>query len=96
MTGNKYLVSHEKYQIKNISLKGILSGNIYQVSSIRYQVWIVCNHIVGTVGDHPNDGGWLSLGWWVTNLWMVGYPPGDDVSFGTLVTIFWMVDDHPQ
>ena len=83
----KYLVSHEKYQIKCISLK---------ITYIRYQVWIVCNHIVKTVGDHPNDGGWLSLGWWVTNLWMVSYPPGDDVSFGTLVTIFWMVDDHPQ
>ena len=73
MSGNKYLVSHEKYQIKCISLKGTLSGNIYQVSSIRYQVWIMCNHIVGTVGDHPNDGGW------VTNLWMVDYPPGDGV-----------------
>ena len=79
MSGNKYLVSHEKYQIKCISLKVTLSGNIYQVLSMRYQVWMVCNHIVGTVDDHPNDGGWLSLGWWVTNLWMVGYPPGDGV-----------------
>ena len=28
---------------------------------------------------HPVDGGLPSLGWWVTNLWMVGYPPGDGV-----------------
>ena len=32
-----------------------------------------------TVGDHPDDGGWPSFGWWVTNLWMVGYIPGDGV-----------------
>ena len=31
-----------------------------------------------TVGDHPDDGGWPSLGWWVTNLWMVDYLPEGD------------------
>ena len=35
---------------------------------------MVCNHIVGTVGDHPDDVGWPSLSWRVTSLWMVGYP----------------------
>ena len=32
-----------------------------------------------TVRDHPDDGGWPSFGWWVTNLWMVGYIPEDGV-----------------
>ena len=32
-----------------------------------------------TVGDHPDDGRWPSSDWWVTNLWMVGYIPGDGV-----------------
>ena len=53
---------------------------------------MVCNHIVGTVGDHPDDGGWPSLGCWVTNLWIIGYPHGDGV--GKWVTIFWNVGDH--
>ena len=43
-----------------------------------------------TVGDNPYDGGWPSLGWWVTNHWMVVitclgmvfYHPGD--RWGTL------------
>ena len=56
-----------------------------------------------TVGDHPYDGGWPSMGWWVTNLWMVGYLPGMvfdhpgdhwGPSFGNWVTIFWKVGDH--
>ena len=40
---------------------------------------MVCNQILRTVGAHLDDGGWPSLSWWVTNLWMVGDPPGDAV-----------------
>ena len=36
-----------------------------------------------TVGDNHYDGGWPSLGWWVTNLRMVG------------TTCLGMVFDHP-
>ena len=57
---------------------------------------MVCNDILGTVDDHPDDGGQLSLDWWVTKLWMVGDPRG----YGwwspivKYVTIFDKVDDH--
>ena len=40
---------------------------------------MVCNYMNGKVDDNPEDGGWPSLGLWVTNLWMVGDPPGDGV-----------------
>ena len=33
---------------------------------------MVCNHILGTVSDHPDDSGQPSLGWWETKLWKVG------------------------
>ena len=29
------------------------------------------------IGDFTGDSGWPSLGWWVTNLWMVGDNPYD-------------------
>ena len=39
---------------------------------------MVCDHILGTVGDPPDDDdGQPSLGWWVTKLWMLGDPPSD-------------------
>ena len=38
---------------------------------------MVCNHILGTVGDPPDDGGQPFSFWWVTKFWMVGEPPWD-------------------
>ena len=38
---------------------------------------MVCNHILGTVGDPPDDGWQPSLGWWVTKFWILGEPPLD-------------------
>ena len=36
---------------------------------------MVCNHILGTVGDPPDDGGQSSSGLWVTKFLMVGDHP---------------------
>ena len=59
-------------------------------------LWMVCNHNIRTVDDHPDDGGWPSLDWWVTLLGMVFNHPGDCSGplFGKWVTIFWKVGDH--
>ena len=38
---------------------------------------MVCDHILGTVGDPSDDGGQPSSCWCVTKFWMVGYHPGN-------------------
>ena len=38
---------------------------------------MVCNNILETVDDPPDDGGQASSGWWVTKFWMKVDPPLD-------------------
>ena len=38
---------------------------------------MVCDHILGTVGDPPDDGGQPSSCLWVNEFCMVGDHPGD-------------------
>ena len=50
----------------------------------------------GMVSGWPNNW-WPSLGWWVSNLGMMGEHPGDGgwASLGWWVSIFGMVGEHP-
>ena len=38
---------------------------------------MVCDHILGTVGDPPDNGGQPFSDQWVTKFWMLGDPLGD-------------------